>query len=454
MRVGLLGLVLLAVVGGFAWARQAPPGPGAGTPPAAGGPPAGTPAQEPSAAQKQQTEQQELRKAIDDAANDRAALVKNLEAFLKKYPESPQRPQIYRALVESCLQLRDFQRATEYSERMVTLNPEDISNMVLTIELLERYGDVSGYRRAVFYASRVLEYLDRSSPQDKSPRISAEDWAAGRRRDKASVLLARGRLYMKLNDLRNAQKDFEASYALVPSASVAEHLGEIAELKKDLNTAILEYARAFNLSESGNGAPSRAELRKKLGNVWRLAHGSEDGLGDYLLHNFDDTVTASAPTHEPRNANAKEPYDFVLRKASDGSAVPLRAAKGKILVLTFWATWCGPCRELEPHFDRIAARYSGRTDVVFYALNCDDDETLVAPYLEGVKLKTPTLFADGLEHLLGVDSFPTTVILDRNGKIAFRANGFDPDGFEKSLTDAVERAAGAGSGTPTAAVGP
>jgi thiol-disulfide isomerase/thioredoxin len=408
-----------------------------------------------AATEEQVTEQLDLRKAIDDAANDRAALVKNLEAFLKKYPESQQRPQIFRALVEASLQLRDFPRAMDYSERMVSLNPEDVSNMALTIQLLERYGDVPGYRRAVFYCSRVLDYLDHATMNDKSPRVSPEDWAAARRRDKSSILLARGRLYVKLGDTANAQKDFAASYALAPSARAAEHLGEIAELKKDFNEAILQYSRAFSLTDGANGSPSRAELRKKIGNVWRLAHGSEDGLGDYLLHNFDDTIAATAPAHATRNPDAKDPYEFVLRKVGDGSAVHLASAKGKILVLNFWATWCGPCHELEPHFDRIASSYAQRSDVLFYALNCDDDESLVAPYLADVKSNTPTLFADGLDRLLGVVSFPTTLILDRNGKIAFREDGFDPDGFDKSLRDAVERVAQAPNNSgPTAAATP
>lgn len=406
-------------------------------------------------AQNQVNEQLELRKAIDDAANDRAALVKNLEAFLKKYPESAQRVQIYRALVESSLQLRDFARATDYAERMVALNPDDVSNMLLTIELLERYGDAAGCRRAVFYTSRVLDYIDKTSVADKSPKVSADEWAASKRRDKSSLLVVRGRLYVKLNETASAQRDFEASYALLPSAGAAEHLGEIAELKKDFNTAILEYARAFALTDGTNGAPSRTEMRKKIGNVWRLAHGSEDGLGDYLLHNFDDTTAVTTPAREMRNSNAKEPYDFTLRKVADGSSVPLASTKGKVLVLSFWATWCGPCRELEPHFDHIAASYAGRTDVVFYALNCDDDEALVMPYLEGAKPKTPTLFADGLDHLLGVFSFPTTVILDRSGKIAFRADGYDAEGFERSLTDAVNRVAQVpAGGSPTAAARP
>ena len=434
-RIALLPLLFLAVdflLPAAAFAQEASKPPAAPAHPQGGSPSFQNPAQ---------TEQRELRKAIDDAANDRAALVNNLEAFLKKYPESSQRPQIYRALVESSLQLRDFARAKDYAERMVSLNPEDFSNTVLTIELLERYGDAPGYRRAVFYTSRVLEYLDRAPVKEKSPRVSPEEWAAAMKRDKSSLLVVRGRLYVKLSDTPNAQKDFEASYALLPNASAANHLGEIAELKKDWNAAILQYARAFTLTDGTNGAPSRTEVRKKIGNVWRLAHGSEDGLGDYLLHSFDDTIAATAPARGPKNPNGKEPYDFVLRQVKTGGPVPLADAKGKILVLNFWATWCGPCRELEPHFDRIAASYAGRTDVVFYALNCDDDESLVQPYLDNVKPKAQTLFADGLDRLLGVVSFPTTMILDRAGKIAFRQDGFDPEGFDKSLTEAVERAA-------------
>src|SRR5271154_4088228 len=61
--------------------------------------------------QKTPSPEEELQQAIDNAGNDRAALVRNLEAFLKKYPESPQRVRTYRALVESSLQLRDTPRA-------------------------------------------------------------------------------------------------------------------------------------------------------------------------------------------------------------------------------------------------------------------------------------------------------------------------------------------------------
>lgn len=398
------------------------------------------------------TEQQELRRAIDDAANDRAALLRNLEAFLKRYPESSQRPQIYRAILEASLQLRDFSRALDYSERLVALKPDDVSNTILTIQLLERYGDAPGWRRGISYCGRVLDYIEHTSVSGKSPRVSAEDWEIEKKHNASSILLTRGQLFQKLNDLPSAQKDYEASYAQFPSATAPERLGELAELRKDLNAAIQEYALAFALSDGTSGGSTRVELRKKIGNVWRLAHGSEDGLGQYLLRAFDDAANTVTPAKPTRNQGSKEPYDFTLRNVAGGSPVPLADMRGKILVLNFWATWCGPCRAMEPHFDKIALQYAGRKDVLFYALNCDDDESLVMPYLEGEKPKTTVLFADGLDRLLQVYSFPTTVILDRTGKIAFRSEGFDYESVEKLLTEAIERTIQTAAATSPAAV--
>jgi thiol-disulfide isomerase/thioredoxin len=386
------------------------------------------------------SERSDLQKAIDDAGTDRAALVRNLENFLKKYPESSQRPQIYRAIVEACLQLRDFPRATEYAERMVALTPEDSSINVLSVQLLERYGDTAGWHRATYYCSRVLDLVARASQAEKSPRVSNEEWETEKNRNLASVLLVRGRLYKKLNNLPDAQKDFEMSYKLAPASAAAEQLGELAELKKDLNTAIEQYARAFARFEGSSSNISRAELRRKLGNVWRLAHGTEEGLGDYLLHAVDEVSATAATARPARNNGLREPNEFVLRKVPEGTPFPLADTKGKIVVLNFWATWCGPCRELEPHFERIAARYAGQKDIVFYGLNCDEDESLVAPFVAEEKPRTTVLFADGLDHLLNVESFPTTVILDRTGKIAYRSEGFDPDDVDKTLAAAVERA--------------
>jgi len=394
-----------------------------------------------AAAQDAAIENVDLQKAITDAGNDRAAMVRNLDAFLKKYPESSQRPQIYRAIVESSLQLRDFPRATEYAERIVALNPEDTSMTVLSIQLLDRYGGADGWRRAISYCTRVLDRLEHASLADKSARVSAEEWQNDQKRDISSLLVVRGRLEQKLNDLSSAQKDFAASYAALPNGAAAECLGGIAELQKNVDDALRQYARAFSLDDRADGVSSQKELRKKIGNVWRLAHGSEDGLGTYLFQAYDETAASVIPPKPIPNKGLKEPYEFTLRKAPEGTPFPLTDTKGKVVVLNFWATWCGPCRELEPHFEKVAARFSGEKEVLFFGLNCDEDESLVAPYLAEERRKTTTLFADGMDLLLRVNAFPTTVILDRAGKVAYRSDGFDPDDIEKVLTDAITRVA-------------
>jgi thiol-disulfide isomerase/thioredoxin len=388
---------------------------------------------------KQPSPEEELQQAISSAGNDRAALVRNLEAFLANHRDSPQRPQIYRALVEASMQLRDTARATEYAERIVALRPDDIPITILAIQLLEQNGDEAGLRRATNYATRVLEFVERGSPEEKSPRISQEEWAAQKKRDRMSVLSLRGRLEVKLKDQTDAQKDFEASYAILPSAAAAQQLGELAELRKDLNTAIQQYAKAFALADATAGSASRREIRQKLGNVWRLTHGSDIGMGEYLLLTFDEVSRATSGARTKKNADAREPSEFTLRKAPDGKPFPLKDTRGKVLVVNFWTTWCGPCHALEPLFARVAGEFQGTQDVLFLSADCDEDETLVAPYLAAAKPRTTVVFADGLERLFGVNAFPTVIVLDRQGKIAYRSDGFDPDTFEQELTAGVRR---------------
>src|SRR5438094_6767701 len=382
---------------------------------------------------------EELQRALSDAGSDRAALVRNLEGFLKKYPDYPNRTSIYHALVEATLQLKDNARAADYSERMVSLNPSDISILLLAIELLERQEDQAGFRRAVSYSTRILDLVERASPSERSSRVSLEQWEQQKKSDLANTHFLRGELYFKLRDYDAARKDLQTSYETFPSAAAAERLGETAELQKDLNTAIQAYARAFALAEGKSGNVSREDIRKKIGNTWRLAHGSEQGLGEYLLNTYD-TVTKPALKKTGRNDGIKDFSEFTLRKASNGAPYALKDTKGKVVVLNFWATWCGPCHALEPLFAHVAADFHDLPEAVFLSANCDEDETLVAPYLQKDKLVTEVVFADGLNRLYSVDSFPTVIVIDREGKIAYRSNGFQADTFERDLSAAVRRA--------------
>lgn len=382
-----------------------------------------------------------LQRAVEEAGNDRAALVRGLEDYLRRFPDAPRKLEIYRALVESAMQLRDTSRELDYAERIIALRPEDASMMLFSVDLLERAGDDHSLTRAVGYATRVLDRVEKTAAEAKPARLSQAEWEAEQKKLRMSVYLIRGRLQMQRRDYDAATADLNMSYALLPNTAAALRLGEIAELRKDHARAINYYVAAFVLPDQYGLAVDRWEVRRKLGNLWQLVQGSEAGLGQRLLEAYDklaaEPKTAAA---EQRNKGAAAPFDFVLRRP-DGTA-PLKLAewKGKVLVLNFWATWCLPCRELEPLFEQVGRQFEGASDVAFLAVNGDEDESRVKSYLEREKMRPAVVFADGLDSFLDIRAYPTVVVLDGAGKITYRAEGFAPEGFIEDLVGAIRRA--------------
>jgi cytochrome c biogenesis protein CcmG/thiol:disulfide interchange protein DsbE len=415
-------------------------------------PPAGT-AKPPSDAisKKDADPETELQKTIADAGNDRGALVRNLERYLQRFPDAPRKAAVIRALVESCEQVQDDACALKYSEELIALRPDDSEIMMLAVGLLQKAGDEGSLTRAAGYVSRVLDRIDKTTAAEKPARVSLAEWREHHDELRAALYNLRGQIEKSQHDDAAAEKDLRMSYSVRPNAVAAEQLGETAEMRRDYATAAQEYLLAFVLPEDGPvGKVSRREVRKRLGNVWRQLHGSEQGLGEAVLAQYDllgaaavaaTAGSASAANPAPGNQNAKDAYAFVLRKM-DGSAVPLAPLRGKVLVLSFWATWCGPCRELEPQFVQVAKNYAGNADIVFYAVNTDEDESLVAPFLSHEKWDVPVVYADGLDDFVKVQSLPTVLILDRSGKITYRINGYPPEGFAENLTNAIQAAVG------------
>lgn len=381
----------------------------------------------------------ELEKAISRAGNDRAALVRNLKDYLTRYPDAPRKAAVFRALVESCQQLRDDACALDYAERLIAIEPDDSEMMLLAVGLLQRQGGDDGLRRASGYVTRVLDRVEKAPPEDRSAQESVADWQDRQNRLRTVLYYLRGQVEDSQKNYDAAVGDLEKSYSIEANAQAAELLGEIDELKRASTQAIEEYALAFVLPEDGPaGKTNRPEVRRKLGNVWRQVHGSDQGLGELILATFDRlAVPPPAASPSTRNHAAKNVFEFVLRGV-DGKDMPLAASRGKILVLSFWATWCGPCRIEEPMLIQVERVFAGNPQVEFLAVNTDKDESQVSAFVAQEKWAVPIAYADGLDDFLNVETLPTVLILGRDGTIVYRANGLDVDTFRASLISAIE----------------
>jgi thiol-disulfide isomerase/thioredoxin len=394
-----------------------------------------------AAAKKSADAETELQKALNSAGNDRAALVRNLKDYLRRFPDAPRRPAIDRALVEACQQLRDDECALDYSEQLIAIQPDDSEMMLLAVTILQRRGDDASLTRASGYVSRVLDRVQKSTPGERPERASLKEWQDHRDTILSQLYALRGQIEKSQHNYEPAIKDLQMSYSLRANAVAAEALGEISEMQQDLARAIQEYSLAFVLPESGPaGKVDRNEIRMKLGNVWKQSHGSEQGLGEQILTTYDylrPPIANDSPA--ARNKEARDPLAFVLRHI-DGSPLFMASLRGKTIVISFWATWCGPCHILEPLFAQVAKNYSGDPNIQFLAVDTDDDESLVAPFVAREKWNVPLAFADGLDDLLKVETLPTVLIIDRKGKIVYRIGEFSPDTFSEELTTAIQTA--------------
>jgi thiol-disulfide isomerase/thioredoxin len=147
-------------------------------------------------------------------------------------------------------------------------------------------------------------------------------------------------------------------------------------------------------------------------------------------------VAAGAAAQVPP-ARSIDPRDFTLT-AVDGDKLNLATLKGKVVVFEFWATWCAPCREQHPLYERVMQRFEDRPDVVFVSINADEDRGLVRPFLQAEKWREKVYFDEGLARAFRVVEFPTTLLMDRRGKLYSRTNGYIGERFAETLTGRIK----------------
>ena len=133
---------------------------------------------------------------------------------------------------------------------------------------------------------------------------------------------------------------------------------------------------------------------------------------------------------------SSEAPGFTLPDAG-GTEVSLDDFAGDVVLLNFWASWCGPCRAEMPLLDQLSDRYSD-LGFTMLGINVEEDSALADRFLEGTPVDFPILYdrANSVSQLYDVVAMPTTIILDRTGAVRFVHHGYEP-GYENDYQDQI-----------------
>lgn len=137
----------------------------------------------------------------------------------------------------------------------------------------------------------------------------------------------------------------------------------------------------------------------------------------------------SATAAEPaQNATAKQPSPAWELKDLDGKSVKSSDFAGKVVILDFWATWCGPCRMEIPGFIELQKQYADKGLVVIGVSLDQDGASAVKPFIEKMGINYPIALGDEavVSAFGGIEGIPTTFIIDRAGNIVRKHVGYAP----------------------------
>lgn len=208
------------------------------------------------------------------------------------------------------------------------------------------------------------------------------------------------------------------------SMQAAIDLGEVYDAKGNYVAAQKLYTLALGMSSMAPGAhPAVNALREN----YILQHPDKIGLDDYMKAiEQKDTDRRRALVLKERHTTLKEIPPFAL-KSLDGKTVSSSEMKGKVVVINFWATWCGPCRQELPGFEKLAEKYRNDPKVLILSVSTDASDTPVATIVNFIKLHKydfPVLLGGNYAKVNSITPIPMTWFISPDGKEVYRKVGY------------------------------
>ncbi len=386
-----------------------------------------------------------LDQEIGETGGSPADILRVLERHMKLHPECPKKAEITRLLARISVEQRDKARVFQYGPTAIEGGSDDPRLLDQVSRALLERGDSESLNKALKYGLSLVTRMH----GERNSQLSSKGYepGQGRRLEETEfalqgALIQVARANEKLGQNEDALKAVDEAWQVYPSLEGALERSHVLERLGRHSEALDAAADAFTVDDQRSTSKDRQRARERLSELASKASVVDPSVR--VLPAWDRTRgllearNKRMREYDP-NLLATSPLEFTMSKL-EGGLLPMSSMKGKVVVLDFWATWCGPCRVQHPLYEVVKSRFKNNSDVVFLAVSTDEDRSLVKPYLERQKWSKEVLYDDGLGSFFRVNSIPTTIVLDRSGEVNSRMPGFVPDRFVEMLSERINSA--------------
>ena len=271
--------------------------------------------------------------------------------------------------------------------------------------------------------------------------LLAEAYARTKQPAKASEVLAQMADALKQKEPREQSKDAQKRAYTYYQGIYWQAVGKVAEVEQRKLDALMAYQTvlALRTNRSATKSAKKDELSDSVQRLWKELGGTEQGWNAYLARSDAKAkpAAAEAATWDSKNTDLAE-FDLTDLQGRKWSHADL---KGKVTLINFWATWCGPCRQELPYVEKLREQLKDRKDVLVLTVNIDEEVGMVEPFMKENKYTFPVLLGQTYAEGQRINSIPRNWIVSLDGKVMFEGIGFGNDGEEwiKKATQVIEK---------------